>query len=936
MKIKLSILLIILIVIPQHSIWADDNIYLPPSPDAASIGKYGQYPVTLYNGLVGINVPIYTIKLRQFELPISLSYHASGIKIDEISSCVGLGWSLQAGGVITRSVNGLPDVGFENNHLGFSLTQDQVRNLSDESFISYLSERYRCEVNNSDDSESDVYYYNVGGLSGSFRFDYKGNLVQVPMTNNKIEYNNSSFTITGTDGTVYGFQSKEISKSRINGSDIPYVSSWYLSFIQTHDQQEIIFEYYSDDTVYIDLHETSSMAISHQNVHAQSVSVRQFYSTTSHTLLLKKIRYPGGEINFVYADRLDCRNNRLSKVIVSNNISYYLEHSYFVNHNCKRLKLEGVNLISTDNKSLGRYSFDYITSVNLPPYLSSNTALNYLYRGQDLWGYYNGVTTNKHLLMCKKLQTYNYHFEQADRSVNPIYAKANSLRSVTYPTGGRTIFEYEGNRDEHGTYVGGLRIKNIISYDGGDTPSTIRSYEYGASGNNRYGNDFLAGCGYTQMAYYGVNTYTYFYDLVDIVDHYMANSSIPLSYSGGSPIYYKKVTENDGYPNACNGKIEYAYSYSEHDIDYTYNPDYYIIPSLSTSEKITPLIFLPKFIYQFVDRSWTRGFPKNISVYSMENGRFILKKKTDYHYRIFNKQNSIVGFHSFANIWPNVEYVKSTNTTFPYSRSLFQYRDVIAETGLIKLTEVMDTIYEDARTLATTTYHYYDRLNNQYEVTRTYTTNSDGSISKKSYKYPKDYNIGVYSKMVERNMLTPVIETRDSIDNKFLKTTRTYYNYWQNAFFAPSHCIEMLFSGVSKVLYKYQKYGEKGNPIFITRSDGENVVYLWGYEYQYPIAEIRNATYTDVVNAISGGESTIRALSLSKNPDISIVNALRQALPNSLITTCKYKPTVGMLERTEPNGITTYYIYDSAGRLSRIWNNKREAVKSFEYNYVNK
>lgn len=42
-------------------------------------------------------------------LPISLSYHGSGFKVSEVSSSVGLGWTLNAGGIITRSVRVRPD-----------------------------------------------------------------------------------------------------------------------------------------------------------------------------------------------------------------------------------------------------------------------------------------------------------------------------------------------------------------------------------------------------------------------------------------------------------------------------------------------------------------------------------------------------------------------------------------------------------------------------------------------------------------------------------------------------------------------------------------------------------------------------------------------------------------------------------------------------------
>ena len=83
--------------------------FMLPSPTASALGKYGEISVGMYTGIPSIAIPIYTIKADDIELPISLSYHAGGIKLEERASNVGIGWSLNAGGVITRSIRGLPD-----------------------------------------------------------------------------------------------------------------------------------------------------------------------------------------------------------------------------------------------------------------------------------------------------------------------------------------------------------------------------------------------------------------------------------------------------------------------------------------------------------------------------------------------------------------------------------------------------------------------------------------------------------------------------------------------------------------------------------------------------------------------------------------------------------------------------------------------------------
>src|SRR5258708_20404351 len=56
---------------------------IPPSPNASSLGKHADWPVNLYTGLPGIDIPIYELKARKASLPISLSYHASVINVVE-------------------------------------------------------------------------------------------------------------------------------------------------------------------------------------------------------------------------------------------------------------------------------------------------------------------------------------------------------------------------------------------------------------------------------------------------------------------------------------------------------------------------------------------------------------------------------------------------------------------------------------------------------------------------------------------------------------------------------------------------------------------------------------------------------------------------------------------------------------------------------------
>ena len=79
------------------------------TPDIAALSDEVLTPVSLTNGTVNIEIPIYTFKDHDITVPISLKYDASGIKVDAHPGVVGQNWRLNAGGAITRIVKGMPD-----------------------------------------------------------------------------------------------------------------------------------------------------------------------------------------------------------------------------------------------------------------------------------------------------------------------------------------------------------------------------------------------------------------------------------------------------------------------------------------------------------------------------------------------------------------------------------------------------------------------------------------------------------------------------------------------------------------------------------------------------------------------------------------------------------------------------------------------------------
>ena len=135
---------------------------IPPSANAASLGKYGDIPVSYYTGLPNTSVALYTVQSKDLSLPISLNYHHSGIKVEEEASNVGLGFSMNMGGVITRTILGLDDL----REKGIPFHQIPAVPETDTYFKNNVTDPLWGTPGV--DTEPDIFYYNVGGLSGKF------------------------------------------------------------------------------------------------------------------------------------------------------------------------------------------------------------------------------------------------------------------------------------------------------------------------------------------------------------------------------------------------------------------------------------------------------------------------------------------------------------------------------------------------------------------------------------------------------------------------------------------------------------------------------------------------------------------------------------------------------------------------------------------------
>ncbi|TVZ27854.1 hypothetical protein JM83_2922 [Gillisia sp. Hel_I_86] len=153
----------------------------PISPEAAAFQTYGNTPVNYITGTPNVTIPLYEFKGLEASLPVNLNYDASGVKVEELSSWVGLKWNLNLGGRIVRIVNGLPDDyisgGSYNSIYNPNVSEDIIEykslNQKFESVLQaqqYLNFLYDISMNFID-SQPDYYQISLPGISEKFVID---------------------------------------------------------------------------------------------------------------------------------------------------------------------------------------------------------------------------------------------------------------------------------------------------------------------------------------------------------------------------------------------------------------------------------------------------------------------------------------------------------------------------------------------------------------------------------------------------------------------------------------------------------------------------------------------------------------------------------------------------------------------------------------------
>ena len=204
---KHLILLVILIFHLGKSFCQVNPVWNIPSPEIASLGTYGQIPISYYTGTPNISIPVYDIKLGKYSFPISISYHLASVKPQAQGGCLGMGWNLMAGGYITRTVRGgvydekCDSKGKPHGYYAFAkhLKNADINKIQTENDSIFLSNDIQ---KNYHEVSADEFSFSFFGYSGNFYYNPNGEWTVVSDQDIKVEFNEK-------DGFVYLDQIKQ-------------------------------------------------------------------------------------------------------------------------------------------------------------------------------------------------------------------------------------------------------------------------------------------------------------------------------------------------------------------------------------------------------------------------------------------------------------------------------------------------------------------------------------------------------------------------------------------------------------------------------------------------------------------------------------------------------------------------------------------------------
>ena len=437
---------------------------IPPSPEAAAFMKAGLGNVNFSNGAITTRISLYDMKVHDYTLPLSLSYSSQGMKVDEASSRVGMGWSLQAGGMITRTVRGKPDeLAIANPGLPTHFLDDNGTNYT------YFSNAAGAASGH--DTQRDEYFFSFNGYSGKYVINDNNQAVCLSNENLKIALGSGlhEVTITTPDGVKYYFgQNDAFEKSlhfSMSGNQMYKANiktAFFLTKIELVNGESITFHYNPINiTVNTGISQTLTMGNSGGDQPCTGCGTTEQSTSTKINTIQYATKYlsniystTGEAISFLYEQRPDASgDNRLKTIQITGSAQSVVKYKldYYD-------RSDGTNSGAANIQAvIGRFFLTRLSKSGLPSdevdtsptahwqqhqfrYHDMQNAALPITLQQDHYGFYNGFATTL-LPIVGPDNSVNF----SHRSPSTEMAKKGVLSAIVYPTGGVEEFFYGGN-----------------------------------------------------------------------------------------------------------------------------------------------------------------------------------------------------------------------------------------------------------------------------------------------------------------------------------------------------------------------------------------------------------------------------------------------------------------------------------------------------------
>jgi hypothetical protein len=256
-----------------------------------------------------------------------------------------------------------------------------------------------------------------------------------------------------------------------------------------------------------------------------------------------------------------------------------------------------------------------------------------------------------------------------------------------------------------------------------------------------------------------------------------------------------------------------------------------------------------------------------------------------------------------------------------------------------------------------TNYSYDDNyISMMTDEIKTSSINEDIKLSK---RFPFHCPSPIYNEMTARNMIaSPVQQTMYRAGKVSDSQLTTYKN--TNGFYVPDKFYKLQTTSTLPVILSFNgdtssidtnygnpelvidEYDNKGNVLKTTAADGIVTNYIWAYNQNYPVAKIIGGAdfslSASLYEAINNRSFSGTGTQTEVDADIAFLKSqLNTYFLNSSFQVFLYThiPLVGLSSETLPNKTTTYYIFDSFGRLYEVRDHDYRLLKKQTYNYAN-